>query len=98
MGSSNNLTQKAAKEWTLIASSDWASVSITGYSEIMIVMFDSSGNSNYANVFPVSAVPTSGDKWVGVFDPVNTAWVRLYNGGSFRMGNSTNFPGKLYAR
>ena len=61
-------------------------------------MKQSQGNSNWSNVFPVSAVPTSGDLYVGVFDYTNSAWVRLYNGNSFRMGDGTNYPGYLYAR
>ena len=97
-GLNDIINASAKKEWTLISTTNFDTVDLSGYSEILIAMFNTSGNCNFANVFPVSMLPTSGDKYVGVFDIQNSAWVRIVNGNSFRMGNATDYPGRLYAR
>ena len=87
------------KEWTFIkeqATLTDVTVNISAYSEIMLVMLDSTGACLVSETYPVS-LATSSSMLNVYFNYNGLQWGRLINGTVLRIG-STSFPVKLYAR
>ena len=92
-------TCKSVLAWKFIkqqATSTDVTVDISAYSEIMLVMLDSTGAYLVSEIYPVSLATSSSSLNV-YFNYNGLQWGRLINGTVLRIG-STSFPIKLYAR